>query len=382
MRHRKDHRKLSRTASHRRAVLRNLVTALFEYERIETTVAKAKESRRLAERLITFAKRGDLAARRHVARFVMRPAVTAKLFATIAPWYKERAGGYTRIIRLGRRLGDAGETAYLELVKTTEQKDKERQDRIATAEAREKALKGGEKKKKKKKGEEGGGGVPRRSPSGADGVAKRAAPWPRRRSARAPGSRPASAGPHPDGLERAAGGVPSRRAFDQRGAHRRSSIHATHVPVPPSGPRPEPGRSLAWRAEGRRPRRGGRSRSSAGRSPPRVRRAPCHLPPAGSRPRSGRRLVPPHGTRLRSSITSGSRRHAVRRARPSSAWWTPRRRRIGARAPGAGRGPRRRLLSLGPAAAPGGPGAGPISIRSAFVLERARTRPGSRSTPG
>lgn len=153
MRHRKDHRKLSRTASHRRAVLRNLVTALFQYERIETTVAKAKESRRLAERLITFAKRGDLAARRHVARFVMRPAVTSKLFATIAPWYEERHGGYTRIVRIGRRLGDAGETAYLELVKTTEQKETERKDRIAAAEAREKALKGGE-KKKAKKGEE------------------------------------------------------------------------------------------------------------------------------------------------------------------------------------------------------------------------------------
>src|SRR6185436_19440114 len=71
MRHRKDHRKLSRTASHRRALLRNLVTALFQYERIETTVAKAKEARRLGERLITFGKRGDLAARRHVTRFVM-----------------------------------------------------------------------------------------------------------------------------------------------------------------------------------------------------------------------------------------------------------------------------------------------------------------------
>jgi len=149
MRHRKDHRKLSRTASHRRAVLRNLVTALFQYERIETTVAKAKESRRLAERLITFAKRGDLAARRHVARFVMRPDVTAKLFETIAPWYAERHGGYTRILRGGHRLGDAGQTAWLELVKTAEQKDKERRERIAAAEAKEKALKGAEKKKKK-----------------------------------------------------------------------------------------------------------------------------------------------------------------------------------------------------------------------------------------
>jgi large subunit ribosomal protein L17 len=166
MRHRKDHRKLSRTASHRRAVLRNLVTALFQYERIETTVVKAKESRRLAERLITFAKRGDLAARRHVARFVMRPAVTAKLFATIAPWYEERHGGYTRIVRIGRRLGDAGETAYLELVKTTEQKETERKDRIAAAEAREKALKGGEKKKAKK-------GEDKEEDSGAEEKSKR-----------------------------------------------------------------------------------------------------------------------------------------------------------------------------------------------------------------
>ena len=157
MRHRKDHRKLSRTASHRRAVLRNLVTALFQYERIETTVEKAKEARRLAERLITFGKRGDVAARRHVASFVTRPAVTVKLFETIAPWYEERNGGYTRIVRIGHRLGDAGETAYLELVKTAEQKEKERKARIAAAEAREKALKGIEKKKEKdkeKKGEE------------------------------------------------------------------------------------------------------------------------------------------------------------------------------------------------------------------------------------
>jgi len=150
MRHRKDHRKLSRTASHRRAVLRNLITALFQYERIETTVAKAKESRRLAERMITFAKRGDLAARRHVARFVTKPDVTHKLFETIAPWYAERNGGYTRIVRIGRRLGDAGETAYLELVKSAEQKETERKDRIAAAEAREKALKGEKPAKKSK----------------------------------------------------------------------------------------------------------------------------------------------------------------------------------------------------------------------------------------
>lgn len=154
MRHRKDHRKLSRTHSHRRAVLRNLVTALFQYERIETTVAKAKEARRLAERMITFGKQGDLAARRHVARFVTRPAVTQKLFSTIAPWYAERNGGYTRILKIGRRLGDAGETAYLELVKSAEQKEKERQERLAAAEEKEAALKGGKAAPKKAKAAE------------------------------------------------------------------------------------------------------------------------------------------------------------------------------------------------------------------------------------
>ena len=136
MRHNRDHRRLGRKAEHRRALLRNLVTALFQYERIETTVAKAKEARRVAERMITFGKQGDLAARRHVARFVNRPEVVGKLFDTIAPWYTERQGGYTRIIRIGRRLCDAGEIAYLELVKSEEQRESERQARMAAAEAR------------------------------------------------------------------------------------------------------------------------------------------------------------------------------------------------------------------------------------------------------
>ena len=152
MRHRKDHRKLSRTAAHRRSLLRNLTTSLFQHERIETTLAKAKETRRLAERMITFAKRGDLAARRHVARFVVRRAVAAKLFDTIAPWYAERNGGYTRIIRLGIRLGDASETAYLELVKSAEQREKERQERMSAEEVKEKALKAGAPGKKAKAG--------------------------------------------------------------------------------------------------------------------------------------------------------------------------------------------------------------------------------------
>ena len=152
MRHRKDHRRLGRKREHRHALLRNLVTALFQYERIETTVAKAKETRRLAERMITFGKQGDLAARRHVARFVMKPEVLAKLFTTIAPWYSERNGGYTRIVRIGHRLGDAGETAYLELIKSVEQKEQERSARIAAAEAKTLAQ-SGEKAQKKQKQE-------------------------------------------------------------------------------------------------------------------------------------------------------------------------------------------------------------------------------------
>ena len=152
MRHRKDHRKLSRTAAHRRSLLRNLTTSLFQHERIETTLAKAKETRRLAERMITFAKRGDLSARRHVDSYVFDPAATRKLFDTIAPWYAERNGGYTRIIRLGSRLGDASETAYLELVKSAEQREKERQERMSAEEVKEKALKAGAPGKKAKAG--------------------------------------------------------------------------------------------------------------------------------------------------------------------------------------------------------------------------------------
>lgn len=131
MRHRRDHRHLSRTAEHRRALLRNLVTELFRHERIETTVAKAKEARRLAERMITFAKRGDLHARRQVATFLFDETVLTKLFETIAPWYTDRNGGYTRILKTRRRLGDAGEMGIFELVKSKEQIDAERKELLA-----------------------------------------------------------------------------------------------------------------------------------------------------------------------------------------------------------------------------------------------------------
>ena len=128
---------------HRRALLRNLVTALFEYERIKTSATKAKEARRLAERLITMAKRNDLAARRHVERFVFRETVTKKLFDTIAPWYENRPGGYTRIIRMPkRRLGDAAEIVILELVKSADQKaeDLKKREEAATTKATRKRV--------------------------------------------------------------------------------------------------------------------------------------------------------------------------------------------------------------------------------------------------
>jgi len=118
------------------------VTSLIEHERIETTLAKAKEARRVGERMITFAKRGDLHARRHVSRYVHGESNVKKLFDTVAPWYETRNGGYTRILKLGRRLGDAGEMALLELVKSPELKEKLRKDQLEAEKAAKAAGKG------------------------------------------------------------------------------------------------------------------------------------------------------------------------------------------------------------------------------------------------
>jgi large subunit ribosomal protein L17 len=118
------------------------VTSLIEHERIETTLAKAKEARRVGERMITFAKRGDLHARRHVSRYVHGESNVKKLFDTVAPWYETRQGGYTRILKLGRRLGDAGEMALLELVKSPELKEKLRKEEEAASKAAKAAGKG------------------------------------------------------------------------------------------------------------------------------------------------------------------------------------------------------------------------------------------------
>ena len=116
MRHRKSGRQLSRNSSHRWALMRNLVTALLREEKIQTTVPKAKELRRWADRVITLGKAGSLHARRQVLGIVQDKAVVRKLFDTIAPRFKERAGGYTRIIKIGWRRGDAAQMSMIELV--------------------------------------------------------------------------------------------------------------------------------------------------------------------------------------------------------------------------------------------------------------------------
>jgi len=116
MRHRVAGRKLGRTTEHRKALLRNLSTALFDKEKIKTTLAKAKELRPFAEKLVTLSKRETLHARRHVLREIHDRDVVAKLFDTLSARYAQRPGGYTRIIKLGPRRGDNAEMAIVELV--------------------------------------------------------------------------------------------------------------------------------------------------------------------------------------------------------------------------------------------------------------------------
>ena len=117
MPHQISQKRLSRTDGHRKALLRNLATAFFKHEKIETTTTKAKEISKVADRLITTAARGDLRSRRQVAEYLTEPKVVAKLCEQIAPSLKERAGGYTRITKSRVRPGDAAELSILELVR-------------------------------------------------------------------------------------------------------------------------------------------------------------------------------------------------------------------------------------------------------------------------
>jgi large subunit ribosomal protein L17 len=133
MRHLISGSKLGRQPAHRRATLRNLVTNLIEKERIQTTLLRAKATRPLAERMITLGKRDSLHSRRQAAAFLMTPEATKKLFADLAPRFADRAGGYTRIIRTGWRIGDGAELAILEFI-GSELKKKEKKSKKVGAE--------------------------------------------------------------------------------------------------------------------------------------------------------------------------------------------------------------------------------------------------------
>jgi large subunit ribosomal protein L17 len=143
MRHKNAHRKLSRNTSHRRALLRNLVTDFLDHGRLMTTLPKAKEVRPLAERMITLGKRDNLHARRQLQAYLLREAVAKKVFDTIAPRFAGRNGGYSRIIKLGNRKGDGADLAIIELlgseleVKKAERAEKEK-DKQAKQGAKEK----------------------------------------------------------------------------------------------------------------------------------------------------------------------------------------------------------------------------------------------------
>jgi large subunit ribosomal protein L17 len=129
MRHRNAGFKLGRNTSHRRALLRNLVTSIIIEDRVETTVTKAKAVRPLVEKMITLGKKGDLHSRRQALSFLMTDTAVTRLFDTVAPRYGDRQGGYLRIVRAGFRKGDGGEKAFLELLGAEKQLDAKRQKR-------------------------------------------------------------------------------------------------------------------------------------------------------------------------------------------------------------------------------------------------------------
>ena len=135
MRHRNAGYKLGRNTSHRRALLRNLVTSILLEDRVETTITKAKAARPHVEKLITLGKRGDVHARRLAASFLQTREAVTRLFDTVAPRYGDRNGGYLRIVRTGFQKGDGAEKAFIELLGAEKILDEKRQKR---AEAREK----------------------------------------------------------------------------------------------------------------------------------------------------------------------------------------------------------------------------------------------------
>jgi len=154
MRHRNAGRKYGRTPEHRKSMFRNLLTSFFRHEKITTTDPKAKELKRLAEKLITMGKAGDLNNIRKAASIINDPEVVSKIFKNISPRFKDRAGGYTRIVKLGKRLGDGADMSIIELI-----------EGVKPAEG---------KKDKRKKGASGKDSVGKKASTGSKVVAKTA----------------------------------------------------------------------------------------------------------------------------------------------------------------------------------------------------------------
>ena len=161
MRHLKAGKKLGRNTSHRRALLRNLVTSLIMEERIETTVPKAKAMRPLVEKMVTLGKRGDLAARRLASGFLMTRDSVDKLFDSIGPRFGDRNGGYLRIVRTGFQKGDGAEKAFIELLGAEKILDEKRQKRAELrakkAEEARKTMEEAQAQEQQQGGAEGGG---------------------------------------------------------------------------------------------------------------------------------------------------------------------------------------------------------------------------------
>ncbi len=173
MQHNRAGRKLRRTTAHRLAMFSNQLDSLMNHERIQTTLSKAKELRPLAERLITRAKKDDVAARRHVARWIPNRTTVKRVFDTVAPRFVDRPGGYTRILRLGARRGDAAEAAILEFV-DFKFEAKDRGPRKESLSDRARRASGGRVETVRKDKAEGG--------EGEEGPAREAAPRPRKPS--------------------------------------------------------------------------------------------------------------------------------------------------------------------------------------------------------
>ena len=163
MRHLKAGKKLGRNTSHRRALLRNLVTSLIVEERIETTVPKAKAMRPLVEKMVTLGKRGDLSARRLASGFLMTRESVNKLFDSIGPRFGDRNGGYLRIVRTGFQKGDGAEKAFIELLGAEKILDEKRQKRAELrakkAEEARKAMEEAQAQEQQQGSAEGGGGA-------------------------------------------------------------------------------------------------------------------------------------------------------------------------------------------------------------------------------